>query len=302
MLSLKAAVLPNAGAAGAQLQHRRATPGLAGTGCGLTLQSAALSCSPSRAGFAGSLAAGRGGLLRVSAGGGGGSSDLESEGLEQQSFSSLAKAVANKLASEVAGQEGTYNRLKLWCEQGAWGRSVGGQEGSTVRPRISTASWRCCMQAGVCLENSPRGCDSMCRLDQAAGPAKRAVEEGAKGKSDQGSRGHAVVLHLQGCAYLLCTDVRACEEFQPATSLQTFLAPAPRQHGRSQGGGQAGQGRAGQGRQPGGQRAGRVELHEGGREPELGRMLASNRLRSTAQGDGSTAQADGRLGAWLQRL
>ena len=51
--------------------------------------------------------------VRVSAQGGGGS-DLESQDLESQSFHSLAKVVASKLASEVAGQEGAFNRMKLW--------------------------------------------------------------------------------------------------------------------------------------------------------------------------------------------
>ncbi|KAI7846260.1 hypothetical protein COHA_000240 [Chlorella ohadii] len=126
MLCLQAAVVPTAAAV--QLQRR--TPCLAPCR-GSAAQPAILSCSTSRAALGASSWAhrrGRRALLCVSASGG----DLESEALEGQSFSTIAKAVANKLASEVAGQEGIYNGLKLW-------------------------------------------------LDQAAGPAKKAVEEGAKG-------------------------------------------------------------------------------------------------------------------------
>ncbi|PRW44243.1 hypothetical protein C2E21_6700 [Chlorella sorokiniana] len=137
MLSLQASVLSKAGAATAQPQRR--------TTCLAPCLPAAQPAALSRAGLSSAPTApsrhrGRV-LLRASAGGGGGGgSDLESEALEQQSFSSLAKAVANKLASEVAGQEGTYNRLKLW-------------------------------------------------LDQAAAPAKRVVEEGAKGNLGEAKEG-----------------------------------------------------------------------------------------------------------------
>lgn len=116
MLSAKATVLPAAAAIG-QLQRR--TPCLAPCHAAAAAATggrpAALSCSPRRAALAGATAPRhRRRSARVSASAGGGGSDLESEGLEQQSFSHLAKAVANKLA-ETAGQEGAYNGLKLWC-------------------------------------------------------------------------------------------------------------------------------------------------------------------------------------------
>lgn len=233
MLSLKAAVLPTGGAVSAQLQRRHTTPGLAGSRRGLTLQSAALSCSPSRAGFASGLAPGRcpGGLLRVSAGGGGSSSDLESEGLEQQSFSSLAKAVANKLASEVAGQEGTYNRLKLWYAQGGTGPHCwqAGRVGSASAHQhrklaLLPACW------GVLGENPSvdRAAVIPCagwtrRLGQPSERWRRAPKV-RHTRAAGGARSHAA---LARCSASTC-KVACCvagAEFQPASSSYSLRLP-----------------------------------------------------------------------------
>ncbi|KAL4420286.1 hypothetical protein ABPG77_005626 [Micractinium sp. CCAP 211/92] len=49
----------------------------------------------------------------------GSDSDLEVEILEKQGFQGLASAVANKLASGLAQQEGGLNRIGRWLEAGA---------------------------------------------------------------------------------------------------------------------------------------------------------------------------------------
>lgn len=162
MLSTKATVLPAAAAIG-QLQRR--TPCLAPCHAAAAAATggrpAALSCSPSRAALAGATAPRhRRRSPRVSASAGGGGSDLESEGLEQQSFSHLAKTVANKLA-ETAGQEGAYNGLKLWC---VYSRVCGGVRQPRKLARLPAD--RACIsphQAGGCwarvrTQAGPDGC------------------------------------------------------------------------------------------------------------------------------------------------